>query len=83
MPLTARRFRWYSDSRTGRWPSSNEVELLGFKSFPERTIVDFAAGISAVVGPNGCGKSNVVDAIRWALGEQNPRALRVPNEWKT
>jgi len=52
------------------------VELLGFKSFPERTIVDFAAGISAVVGPNGCGKSNVVDAIRWALGEQNPRALR-------
>ena len=52
------------------------VELLGFKSFPERTIVDFSAGISAVVGPNGCGKSNVVDAIRWALGEQNPRALR-------
>ena len=52
------------------------VELLGFKSFPERTIVDFSAGISAVVGPNGCGKSNVVDGIRWALGEQNPRALR-------
>ena len=52
------------------------VELLGFKSFPERAIVDFSAGISAVVGPNGCGKSNVVDAIRWALGEQNPRALR-------
>ena len=52
------------------------VELLGFKSFPERTIVDFSAGISAVVGPNGGGKSNVVDAIRWALGEQNPRALR-------
>ena len=52
------------------------VELLGFKSFHERTIVDFSAGISAVVGPNGCGKSNVVDAIRWALGEQNPRALR-------
>ena len=52
------------------------VELLGFKSFPERTIIDFSAGISAVVGPNGCGKSNVVDAIRWALGEQNPRALR-------
>ena len=52
------------------------VELLGFKSFPERTIVDFSAGISAVVGPNGCGKSNVVDAIRWALGEQNPRTLR-------
>lgn len=52
------------------------VELLGFKSFPERTIVDFSAGISAVVGPNGGGKSNVVDAIRWVLGEQNPRALR-------
>ncbi len=52
------------------------VEILGFKSFPERTIIDLSVGISAVVGPNGCGKSNVVDAIRWALGEQNPRALR-------
>lgn len=52
------------------------VELLGFKSFADRTVLEFAPGVSALVGPNGCGKSNIVDAIRWALGEQAPRSLR-------
>ncbi len=52
------------------------VEIHGFKSFADRTQLDFPAGLTAVVGPNGCGKSNVIDAIKWALGEQRPTALR-------
>ena len=52
------------------------VELLGFKSFADRTVLEFSPRVSALVGPNGCGKSNIVDAIRWALGEQAPRSLR-------
>jgi chromosome segregation protein len=52
------------------------VEIAGFKSFVDRVSLEFAAGIAAVVGPNGCGKSNIVDAIRWAMGEQSPKNLR-------
>src|ERR1700729_4037563 len=52
------------------------LDLVGFKSFLEPTSVGLAPGITAVVGPNGCGKSNVVDAIRWVLGEQAPTRLR-------
>lgn len=54
----------------------DRVELEGFKSFARRTMVHLGPGISGVVGPNGCGKSNIVDAIKWCLGEQSAKALR-------
>jgi len=52
------------------------LEMIGFKSFAEKTFVEFNPGVTAVVGPNGCGKSNIVDALRWAMGEQSARHLR-------
>jgi chromosome segregation protein len=52
------------------------ITLKGFKSFPERTHLEFSPGVSVVVGPNGCGKSNITDGVLWALGEQSPLAVR-------
>src|SRR6476661_8461072 len=52
------------------------LTLKGFKSFPDRTRLEFGPGVSVVVGPNGSGKSNVTDAVLWAMGEQSPLAVR-------
>lgn len=54
----------------------NKLEIFGFKSFAQKSVFKFDNGLTAIIGPNGCGKSNIVDAIRWVLGEQRPSILR-------
>jgi chromosome segregation protein len=53
-----------------------KIEIFGFKSFADKATIEFSRGSSAIIGPNGCGKSNIVDAVRWALGEQSVKDLR-------
>jgi chromosome segregation protein len=53
-----------------------KLDIIGFKSFHDKVTVDFPPGVSAVVGPNGCGKSNIIDALRWVMGEQSAKQLR-------
>src|SRR5688572_4185967 len=86
---TPRSRRWSRGTRTcstspgpirSRWERERmhlrSLTLKGFKSFPDRTKLEFGPGISVVVGPNGSGKSNVTDAVLWAMGEQSPLAVR-------
>ena len=60
-----------------------KLELVGFKSFVDRTVLHFDHDVLGIVGPNGCGKSNIVDAIRWCMGEQSARAPARPVAWRT
>ncbi len=55
----------------------SKLEIFGFKSFAQKAVFKFDDGLTAIIGPNGCGKSNIVDAIRWVLGEQRPSVLRL------
>jgi chromosome segregation protein len=54
----------------------NKLEIFGFKSFADKVVIDFDAGVTSIVGPNGCGKTNIVDAVRWVIGEQKASVLR-------
>src|ERR1700686_58741 len=73
--------KWPRARPSSAWRARSRVHLKslmlkGFKSFPDRTRLDFCPGVSVVVGPNGSGKSNIPDAVLWAMGEQSPLAVR-------
>src|SRR5258708_40298317 len=73
---TIRRFYMFCKAGSDDTLYLKRLEMLGFKSFAVRTVLEFSTGITAVAGPNGAGKWNVADAVRWVLGEQKMRQLR-------
>ena len=75
-PLGKTRYSGAAPGHTGVYVFLKNLSILGFKSFADRTEVKFSDGITALLGPNGCGKSNVVDAVKWVLGEQANKSLR-------
>src|SRR5579884_1709697 len=78
-PHRSRSRRWRSErAGFGGRPAMylRSITLKGFKSFVDRTRLEFGPGVSVIVGPNGSGKSNITDAVLWALGEQSPVAVR-------
>jgi chromosome segregation protein len=75
-PLARPSRDWRATSEIDEQMRLKSLTLKGFKSFPDRTHMDFGPGVSVVVGPNGSGKSNVTDAVLWAMGEQSPLAVR-------
>src|SRR5437868_6031362 len=76
-PLASWSTNWRArGGREERAVRLSSLTLKGFKSFPDRTRLEFGPGVSVVVGPNGSGKSNVTDAVLWAMGEQSPLAVR-------
>src|SRR5438067_1670926 len=72
----ARRWRARRPTRKEPHVFLKKLDVHGFKSFVDRTEVAFSSGITAIVGPNGCGKTNISDAIRWVMGEQSAKQLR-------